>query len=74
MVDLHCLPPSVEPRVSDHMPHIIDMITQVLLPMMMEFWLLKFIENYFILHFSHFSNLQFANAASELAFLSIKIP
>lgn len=37
MVDLHCLPPSVEPRVSDHMPHIIDMITQVLLPMMMEF-------------------------------------
>ncbi|KAH9798996.1 cysteine--tRNA ligase [Citrus sinensis] len=30
MVDLHCLPPSVEPRVSDHMPHIIDMITQIL--------------------------------------------
>ncbi|KAM3286439.1 cysteine-tRNA ligase, chloroplastic/mitochondrial [Capsicum chacoense] len=27
---LHCLPPSVEPRVSDHMPHIIDMIQQIL--------------------------------------------
>lgn len=27
---LHCLPPSVEPRVSDHMPQIIDMIKQVI--------------------------------------------
>ncbi|KAI3442175.1 uncharacterized protein J3R85_001496 [Psidium guajava] len=26
MVHLHCLPPSIEPRVSDHMPQIIDMI------------------------------------------------
>ncbi|XP_048495174.1 cysteine--tRNA ligase, chloroplastic/mitochondrial isoform X2 [Beta vulgaris subsp. vulgaris] len=26
---LHCLPPSVEPRVSDHMPQIIDMIKQI---------------------------------------------
>ena len=26
---LHCLSPSVEPRVSDHMPQIIDMIKQV---------------------------------------------
>ncbi|OMP07526.1 Aminoacyl-tRNA synthetase, class 1a, anticodon-binding protein [Corchorus capsularis] len=30
MVHLHCLPPSVEPRVSDHMPQIIDMIKQIL--------------------------------------------
>lgn len=30
MTYLHCLPPSVEPRVSDHMPHIIDMIKQIL--------------------------------------------
>ncbi|KAJ6758612.1 CYSTEINYL-TRNA SYNTHETASE [Salix koriyanagi] len=30
MVHLHCLPPSVEPRVSDHMPQIIDMIEQIL--------------------------------------------
>ncbi|KAK4345142.1 hypothetical protein RND71_035318 [Anisodus tanguticus] len=30
MTYLHCLPPSVEPRVSDHMPHIIDMIQQIL--------------------------------------------
>ena len=28
---LHCLPPTVEPRVSDHMPQIIDMIKQVCL-------------------------------------------
>nr|XP_043607886.1 cysteine--tRNA ligase, chloroplastic/mitochondrial isoform X2 [Erigeron canadensis] len=27
---LHCLPPTVEPRVSDHMPQIIDMIKQIL--------------------------------------------
>ncbi|XP_031279720.1 cysteine--tRNA ligase, chloroplastic/mitochondrial isoform X1 [Pistacia vera] len=27
---LHCLPPSVEPRVSDHMPQIIDMIKQII--------------------------------------------
>lgn len=27
---LHCLPPSVEPRVSDHMPQIIDMINKIL--------------------------------------------
>ncbi|XP_050363881.1 cysteine--tRNA ligase, chloroplastic/mitochondrial isoform X1 [Argentina anserina] len=26
---LHCLPPTVEPRVSDHMPQIIDMIKQI---------------------------------------------
>ncbi|KAK1372366.1 Cysteine--tRNA ligase [Heracleum sosnowskyi] len=26
MEDLHCLPPSVEPRVSDHIPQIIDII------------------------------------------------
>ncbi|KAK3020358.1 hypothetical protein RJ639_047811 [Escallonia herrerae] len=30
MAYLHCLPPSVEPRVSDHMPQIIDMIKQIL--------------------------------------------
>ncbi|EOY04819.1 Cysteinyl-tRNA synthetase, class Ia family protein, ARATH isoform 1 [Theobroma cacao] len=30
MVHLHCLPPSVEPRVSDHVPQIIDMIKQIL--------------------------------------------
>ncbi|XP_050939631.1 cysteine--tRNA ligase, chloroplastic/mitochondrial isoform X2 [Cucumis melo] len=30
MVYLHCLPPSVEPQVSDHMPQIIDMIKQIL--------------------------------------------
>lgn len=30
MVYLHCLPPSVEPRVSDHMLQIIDMIKQIL--------------------------------------------
>ncbi|XP_075106236.1 cysteine--tRNA ligase, chloroplastic/mitochondrial isoform X1 [Nicotiana tabacum] len=30
MAYLHCLPPSVEPRVSDHMPNIIDMIQQIL--------------------------------------------
>ncbi|GAV87619.1 tRNA-synt_1e domain-containing protein/DALR_2 domain-containing protein [Cephalotus follicularis] len=30
MVHLHCLPPSAEPRVSDHMPQIIDMIKQIL--------------------------------------------
>ncbi|XP_065849426.1 cysteine--tRNA ligase, chloroplastic/mitochondrial isoform X1 [Euphorbia lathyris] len=30
MIYLHCLPPSVEPRVSDHMPQIIDMIKQIL--------------------------------------------
>uniref|UniRef100_A0A5B7BW11 cysteine--tRNA ligase n=1 Tax=Davidia involucrata TaxID=16924 RepID=A0A5B7BW11_DAVIN len=30
MVHLHCLPPSVEPRVSDHMTQIIDMIKQIL--------------------------------------------
>lgn len=30
MVHLHCLPPSVEPRVSDHMPQIIDMIERIL--------------------------------------------
>ncbi|XP_057959106.1 cysteine--tRNA ligase, chloroplastic/mitochondrial isoform X2 [Malania oleifera] len=30
MVHLHCLPPSVEPRVSDHMSQIIDMIKQIL--------------------------------------------
>lgn len=29
MTYLNCLPPSVEPRVSDHMPHIIDMIQQI---------------------------------------------
>ncbi|WJX22628.1 cysteine--tRNA ligase [Trifolium repens] len=26
MVTLNCLPPTVEPKVSDHMPQIIDMI------------------------------------------------
>ncbi|XP_010557115.1 PREDICTED: cysteine--tRNA ligase, chloroplastic/mitochondrial isoform X1 [Tarenaya hassleriana] len=30
MMQLQCLPPSVEPRVSDHMPQIIDMIKQIL--------------------------------------------
>ncbi|KAL5988081.1 hypothetical protein ACLOJK_035844 [Asimina triloba] len=30
MIYLHCQPPSVEPRVSDHMPQIIDMIKQIL--------------------------------------------
>ncbi|XP_031403870.1 cysteine--tRNA ligase, chloroplastic/mitochondrial isoform X2 [Punica granatum] len=30
MVQLNCLPPSVEPRVSEHMPQIIDMIKQIL--------------------------------------------
>ncbi|KAK4600717.1 hypothetical protein RGQ29_010377 [Quercus rubra] len=30
MVYLHCLPPSFEPRVSDHMLQIIDMIKQIL--------------------------------------------
>ncbi|XP_031739350.1 cysteine--tRNA ligase, chloroplastic/mitochondrial isoform X2 [Cucumis sativus] len=30
MMYLHCLPPSVEPQVSDHMPQIIDMIKQIL--------------------------------------------
>ncbi|KAJ8538853.1 hypothetical protein K7X08_032322 [Anisodus acutangulus] len=30
MTYLHCLPPSVEPRVSDHMAHIIDMIQQII--------------------------------------------
>ncbi|KAL9176514.1 hypothetical protein ABFS82_01G002200 [Erythranthe guttata] len=30
MSSLNCLPPSVEPRVSDHMPQIIDMIKQIL--------------------------------------------
>ncbi|KAL6208370.1 hypothetical protein ACLB2K_019320 [Fragaria x ananassa] len=30
MKSLHCLPPSVEPRVSDHMPQIIDMIKQII--------------------------------------------
>ncbi|KAL5559756.1 hypothetical protein UlMin_035967 [Ulmus minor] len=30
MVYLYCLPPSVEPRVSDHMPQILDMIKQII--------------------------------------------
>lgn len=30
MAHLHCLPPSIEPRVTDHMSHIIDMIKQIL--------------------------------------------
>ncbi|KAH9625844.1 hypothetical protein KSS87_004851 [Heliosperma pusillum] len=30
MAYLHCLPPSVEPRVSDHIPQIIDMIKQII--------------------------------------------
>ncbi|CAL1388042.1 unnamed protein product [Linum trigynum] len=30
MVSLHCLPPAVEPRVSDHMPQIVDMINKIL--------------------------------------------
>ncbi|CAN0877538.1 Cysteine--tRNA ligase, chloroplastic/mitochondrial [Linum grandiflorum] len=30
MVSLQCLSPSVEPRVSDHIPHIIDMINKIL--------------------------------------------
>ncbi|XP_006661527.1 cysteine--tRNA ligase CPS1 homolog, chloroplastic/mitochondrial [Oryza brachyantha] len=30
MADLHCLPPSVEPRVSDHIDQIINMIKQIL--------------------------------------------
>ncbi|XP_054818831.1 cysteine--tRNA ligase, chloroplastic/mitochondrial isoform X2 [Prosopis cineraria] len=30
MATLHCLPPSVEPRVSEHMPHIVDMIEQII--------------------------------------------
>ncbi|KAJ8751715.1 hypothetical protein K2173_025886 [Erythroxylum novogranatense] len=30
MASLHCLPPSFEPRVSAHMPQIIDMIKQIL--------------------------------------------
>lgn len=30
MAYLNCLPPSVEPRVSDHMLQIIDMIKQVI--------------------------------------------
>ncbi|XP_038679056.1 cysteine--tRNA ligase, chloroplastic/mitochondrial isoform X2 [Tripterygium wilfordii] len=30
MVHLHCLSPSFEPRVSDHMPQIFDMIKQIL--------------------------------------------
>ncbi|XP_022845185.1 LOW QUALITY PROTEIN: cysteine--tRNA ligase, chloroplastic/mitochondrial-like [Olea europaea var. sylvestris] len=30
MSNLHCLPPSVEPRVSDHIPEIIEMIKQIL--------------------------------------------
>ncbi|KAH7841406.1 hypothetical protein Vadar_029531 [Vaccinium darrowii] len=30
MMDLNCLSPSVEPRVSEHMPQIIDMIKQIL--------------------------------------------
>lgn len=29
MASLQCLTPSVEPRVSDHLPQIIDMIKQV---------------------------------------------
>lgn len=32
MAYLNCLSPSVEPRVSDHMPQIIDMIKQVFYP------------------------------------------
>ncbi|XP_022881734.1 cysteine--tRNA ligase, chloroplastic/mitochondrial-like isoform X2 [Olea europaea var. sylvestris] len=30
MAYLHCLPPSIEPRVSDHIPEIIEMIKQIL--------------------------------------------
>ncbi|KAK9083224.1 hypothetical protein Scep_029695 [Stephania cephalantha] len=30
MTCLQCLPPSIEPRVSDHMPQIVDMIKQIL--------------------------------------------
>ncbi|XP_024023605.1 cysteine--tRNA ligase, chloroplastic/mitochondrial isoform X1 [Morus notabilis] len=30
MVYLHCLHPAVEPRVSDHMPQIVDMIKQII--------------------------------------------
>lgn len=30
MASLHCLPPSVEPRVSDHIPQIVDMIKQII--------------------------------------------
>ncbi|KAL2939945.1 Cysteine--tRNA ligase chloroplastic/mitochondrial [Bienertia sinuspersici] len=30
MAYLHCLPPSIEPRVSDHIPQIIDMIKQII--------------------------------------------
>ncbi|KAI9118631.1 hypothetical protein K1719_010963 [Acacia pycnantha] len=30
MTTLHCLPPSVEPRVSEHMPQIIKMIEQII--------------------------------------------
>lgn len=30
MAYLHCLPPSVEPRVSDHMPQIVDMIKKII--------------------------------------------
>ncbi|CAI9784939.1 unnamed protein product [Fraxinus pennsylvanica] len=30
MAYLHCLPPSMEPRVSDHIPEIIEMIKQIL--------------------------------------------
>ncbi|KAE9586936.1 hypothetical protein Lal_00004795 [Lupinus albus] len=30
MVTLNCLPPSMEPKVSDHMPQIIDMIDKIL--------------------------------------------
>ncbi|CAI9092665.1 OLC1v1027975C1 [Oldenlandia corymbosa var. corymbosa] len=30
MDELHCLPPSAEPRVSDHLPQIISMIEQIL--------------------------------------------
>ncbi|XP_058111530.1 cysteine--tRNA ligase, chloroplastic/mitochondrial isoform X2 [Magnolia sinica] len=30
MAHIHCQPPSVEPRVSDHIPQIIDMIKQIL--------------------------------------------
>ncbi|GAB4836812.1 hypothetical protein Ancab_001725 [Ancistrocladus abbreviatus] len=30
MASLHCLPPSIEPRVSDHIPQIMDMIKQII--------------------------------------------
>lgn len=52
MANLQCLPPSVEPRVSDHIDQIVNMIKQVPVPYFCGF--LVFYLKYLVFRLMHF--------------------